>query len=525
MAALQHIDTLLKARQFEEAAQAASLLTREHPENAEGWHRLGYVQEVTGDIPGALQSYKTLVEKRPDEVRFSLKLAQTYIQAGEHKAAIQLLDHVRAEAPNTADTLQQLGQIYTALGLFQKAYECYQAAVKALDGHAGVDVASALYNLASAATAVGKLEEAEALFEKAIALNPADYDAYYNRSTLRKQTAEHNHIADMEGLLKAGIPDRKGAVQLFYALAKEYEDLGEAGASFAHLQRGANLRASMMSYRVETDVAAMEQIKTVFDEKFCAGIQAGDGEGPIFILGLPRTGTTLVDRILSSHSAVESLGEINDFALSLTRAVGPAADKAAFIRRAAELDFTEIGLDYLRSTRERGVSAPCLVDKTPANFLYLGLIAKALPAAKIIHLRRHPMDSCYAIYKTLFRMGYPYSYRLADLGHYYAAYHQLMDHWRRVLPGRFVDLDYEALVQNQESETRALLDAVGLSFEKACLAFHRNSTPSATASAAQVKQPIHTKSIGKWQDYRTQLKPLSDMLSARGIRLDNEQVS
>jgi hypothetical protein len=253
---------------------------------------------------------------------------------------------------------------------------------------------------------------------------------------------------------------------------------------------------------------------------------AGDG-APIFIVGLPRSGTTLVDRILSSHSQVQSLGEINDLSYALIAQAqrpedeerGPP-DRLELIRRSAQLDFAALGSDYLRRVAGYPRDKPRFIDKTPWNFLYLGLIALALPQARIIHLRREPMDSCLALYKTLFRSGSPYSYDLGDLARYYLAYHRLMEHWRRALPGRVLEVDYERLVQSQESATRELLEGCGLAFEPQCLEFHRNSAPAATASAVQVREPIHARSVGIWKDYARWLVPLAAALREGGVAID-----
>ncbi len=515
MTALQKIDTLLKARRFDEVGPLTAQLIKAYPDSAEGWQRQGYLQEVTGDFKGMLGSYKRLQQLRPGDIQTQLKAVQALIQNGLIADAVDTLKLLETSADSAPELLQQIAQLYTGLSLFDRAYECYRAAVKLSPKDA-----QAIYNLASAATAVGKLEQSERLFDQVIEMNPADYDAYYNRSTLKKQTPSSNHIAQMEGLLKAGIPDQKGAIQLFYALAKEYEDLDKPASSFAHLTRGANLRASMMSYDVASDEVTMAKIADTFGKGFTKTCpKSTDEEGPIFIVGLPRTGTTLVDRILSSHSQVGSLGEINDFALNLMKHAGPADNKELLVERSSTLDFKALGVDYRKSTAERGNGAAYLIDKTPANFLYLGLIARALPSAKIIHLRRGAMDSCYAIYKTLFRMGYPYSYRQEDLARYYGAYSRLMAHWRSLLPNRFIDVDYENLVANQDAETRRLLAHCGLDFESACLDFHKNTSPSATASAAQVRRPIHAGSVGKWQQYSEQLAPLKDALIAQGIDL------
>jgi hypothetical protein len=237
------------------------------------------------------------------------------------------------------------------------------------------------------------------------------------------------------------------------------------------------------------------------------------------VLGLPRSGTTLVDRILSSHSKVASLGEIQDFALVLIEGAGQARDKADLIRRSAAMDHAALGRAYRSRIAERDPRALFAIDKTPLNFLYIGLIALALPNARIVHVRRGAMDGCYAMYKTLFRMGYPFSYDLGDLAAYRIAYERLMAHWRGALPGRMVEIDYEALIADQEGESRRLVAACGLDWEEACLDFHRNPAPVATASAVQVRAPIHDRSVGLWRRYETGLVPLADALGKAGIAL------
>jgi hypothetical protein len=288
---------------------------------------------------------------------------------------------------------------------------------------------------------------------------------------------------------------------------------------------------------VAEDEAAMATIARVFDPNLVD--RAGPGyaaERPLFILGLPRSGTTLVDRILSAHSQVDSLGEHSSLALAVQRLAGqgnaageaaqaaseapPAAGKLELIEASTRIDFAELGRQYCRAIDGFGNPAPRLIDKTPLNFLYLGLIRLALPGARVIHMRRHPLDSCYAIYKTLFRAGYPFSYTLQETGRYYLAYHGLMAHWRSTLPGAFLDVDYEALIADPEGQARRIFDYLGLGWEDGCLEFHRRGGAAATASAAQVRQPIYSSSVGMWRNYAPQLAPLAERLRERGIDFD-----
>jgi len=434
------------------------------------------------------------------------------IRDGRVGEALSRLASLEAKAGGDARLLQHLGEHYTHCGKPADAARCYRRATALTP-----DEPRCLYNLAAALIATGETREAEALLDRVIALDPADHDAWQNRSTLRRQTPEANHVDDLVQVLER-TRSGPGQVALSYALAKELEDLGEAEASFTWLKRGADRRRSLLSYRVEADTVAMAEIARVFDRSLFETPAAGcDEAGPVFVLGLPRSGTTLVDRIISSHDDVESLGEINDFALSLMRLAGASGGKGDLIRRSAGLDPAALGRAYLDSVAGYGRTRPLFIDKTPANFLYIGLIARALPNARIVHLRRHPMDSGYALYKTLFRMGCPYSYDLGDLAAYILAYRRLMDHWRAVLPGRFLDVDYEALVAGQEVVSRRIIGHCGLDWQDACLRFHENAAPAATASAAQVRQPIYASSVGLWRRYARQLEPLAAALRAGGV--------
>jgi len=513
---IQHINGLFRARRFVDACEACSVLTAEKPERFESWFLSAKAKQALSDFDGMLEAAQTAITIEPENLTIKFLLIDAFIHVGEVQEARSALLGLAKTAEDNAKLWAKISELYTACGDHKQAYSCAQKAlvVEPNDG-------ALMYNAAATAVSVGEIEEAEALFDRVISHNLHDYDAYYNRAVLRKQTVENNHTDAMLHILKKGVKNAAGAVQLNYALAKEFEDLGINSTAFRYLREGADKRRASLTYDVLADIKAMASISKHMDANFCTKTPtASDDPGPIFIVGLPRTGTTLVDRILASHSAVESLGEINDFALALMRVAGGSSGKTDLIARAASLDFGTIGKLYQKGVSERSSGAAYLLDKTPANFLYLGLIANALPQAKIIHLRRGAMDSCYAIYKTLFRMGYPYSYDLEDLGRYYIAYHSLMAHWRSHLPGRFIDIDYESLVQNQEMETKRLLAHCGLGFEANCLAFHKNTAPTATASAAQVREPIHTGSIGKWHNYESELAPLKAILETGGIPLD-----
>ena len=441
----------------------------------------------------------------------------------------------------TADVnlLAQSGYILTLCEQFASALQVYTTALKYQP-----DSPELLFNCASACRAMGDLEQAESLYDRAILLAPKDWEAYKNRSDLRRQTNARNHIDELRGLQRENGTDRIAQVQLNFALAKELEDLKRYEESFSHLQAGARARRAGLRYDPKNDLAVMAAIAETFDGAFFREsavapdldsdgstgedlkekAEGEQGQGIIFILGMPRTGTTLVDRLLTSVPGVVSAGEPDTFARLLAAQVSGRKNlspegKTAFVRASREVDFKKLGRAYSEQLKSRAAQqgAKVILDKNPMNFLYAGLIHRALPAARIVHLQRDPVDTCYAIYKTLFKTAYPFSYDQQELGCYYVAYRQLMQHWREASPGAIYDLQYEKLVTALESESRSLLKFCGLEWHPQVLDFYRQKrSGTATASAAQVRQPLYTSSIGKWRHHASQLTPLVQLLEQAG---------
>ncbi|MBT9458146.1 MAG: sulfotransferase [Burkholderiaceae bacterium] len=474
------------------------------------------VFQQLGDFDAMLAAAERAVQLAPGDITAQTRVVESHIYRGRIDAACARLAAMEQAAQQDGRLLQHVASLYLHCARHDDAHRCYERAHTRQP-----DDPATLYNLASSCVAMGETARAEALYTRVITLRPGDHDAYQNRSTLRTWKADNHHLDELNATLARLPADHPGRVPLGYALAKEYEDLKEHERAFEALATAAQHRRSRLAYRVEHDVAAMRRIAEVFNADLLRRRALPvETEPSLFVLGLPRSGTTLVDRILSSHSQVKSLGEINAFAFALMQLASGPGGKLEMIDRSASLDFARLGGLYRTALESHGPAAPLLLNKTPANFLYLGLIHLALPGAKVVHLRRHPLDSCFAMFKTLFRMGYPFSYSLADLGHYYLAYHRLMQHWRDTVPDSFHDVDYEQLVEQQEAVSRALLRHCGLPWEAACLDFHQNATPAATASASQVRQPLYRSSVQRWRLYERQLAPLAEFLQANGIDCD-----
>ena len=472
------------------------------------------------DWPNALIQIDRVLKARPDMPRMLLNRAQCLLAMGRRVAAQESANAALSLAARDAVLLDALGSFYSFSGQQRDALQAFARAVALAP-----DNAHFIFNRATVQRFLGNLSAAEADYDKVIALRPMDFEAYKNRSDLRTQTLERNHVAELEGLVAKGFADWRAEMQIRYSLAKEYEDLGEYAKSFAHLREGAAKRRANLSYDVTADVATVDWIMEAFPgEPAAVPAAMRPIPIPIFIVGLPRSGTTLVDRILSSHSKVKSAGELNDFALALVAAVrrdnnGAQLPRRELVARSAHIDFAALGREYLE--RASATVGPCeyFTDKMPLNYLYLGLIRRALPNAKIIHLTRHPMASGYAMYKTLFKDGYPFSYDLREIAQYYGAYRRLMDHWTATMPGAIHTLSYEGLVADQLAESRKLLEFCGLEWQDACADFHRNAAATTTASASQVRQPIYDSSVAQWRHYAAQLAPLSEALTSAGINL------
>ncbi|MEM1174257.1 MAG: sulfotransferase [Pseudomonadota bacterium] len=436
------------------------------------------------------------------------------ILEGRIRDAIVALNDAESSASANPQVLHRLLQCYTQLGRHDRAFACAQQLVSTLPGNL-----DARYALANAALAVGNLELAERELDAVIGQRPGQAEAYYARSTLKRQSKDENHLDSISAAL-AACRDPDAEVPLAYALGKEYEDLADWDASFAAFARGATARRARLSYEVSTDVAVMRQIAATFDETWWSQATAGfDERGPIFIFGLPRSGTTLVDRIVSSHPEVSSLGENNDFTYAVMRQGSPAYSRDELMSKVAASDMATLGEGYWRACLGYGEAGDFLVNNTPGNHLYLGLIAKSLPNATIVHVHRHPVASGYAMFKSLFRMGYPFSYSLDDLAAYWLAYDALMQHWRALFGERMLEVSYEALVDDQETISRSLVAHCGLDWDDACLDFHRNTAPTATASAAQVRSPIYATAKDLWKNHESGLKPLLSALRDGGVEV------
>ena len=508
----------------DQARQVLPLLPRLAKEYAQDHRIQRALSEAAlraGALKQAVELARTALQLRPEELGHQLHFAICLLAAGQHDEAAMILSDAKDQAWTSAYQVSLLASLLVRASRHQQAAECYERAAELEPENA-----KHLFSLAATYRFLGRLDEAETACDRSIALDPKEYDAYLVRADLRTQTKAKNHVDALESVLADGTDHYMGEVMLCHALAKECEDIGLCQKSFDYLRRGAALRRKHLSYEVSKDLRVMDKLIETFskDRVRPASSEACRSSEPIFVIGMPRTGTTLVERIIGSHSEVKSAGELPNFPQVMTKmvheqAAGREVSQEEMIAASLELDMRQLGESYIESTRGVTGDTAHFIDKLPFNYLNVGLIRLALPNARIVHVARDAMDTCYAVFKTLFQRAYPFSYDLDDLGRYFVAYQRLMDHWYTLFSDSMHTILYENLVENTQSESRRLLDYCGLKWQNRVSEFYQSDAPSTTASASQVRQPVYRSSVGKWRNYEQQLLPLATILESAGIRI------
>ena len=472
------------------------------PDDGTAWALLTETALQRGRPDAAIVCANRAVALMPKDPIALVLRAKCLFVSGEARGAFDAAEAASKINDDAPETLDALGAIFGLLGLHQRAKQFFLRAVAARP-----DVSQYLFNLAATERMTGALVDAEAHCDAAIALDRHYGLAHYLRSDLRIQSADRNHIEEMEALIR----DRKLAwpneVMLRFALGKEYEDIDVHDRAFDHVDAGCELQHRSIAHDHAAEIAEIDQIIHTHTRSWIGAAPPGySATAPVFVAGLPRTGTTLVERIIASHSAMSSVGETGAFAAEMSRTVKASPTSG---------DLAGIGRRYVDSaTAFRDLKNPRFVDKTLQNYLYCGLIHAALPAARIVLVQRHPMDACWAIYKAHFQGKFAFSYHQIELAEYYLAYRRLSRHWRATLPPDvLLEINYEDIVRDQAAASLRLIDFVGLPWDDEVLRFHESPAPSATASAVQVRRPIYSSSVGKWRHHAERLAPLRARLA------------
>ena len=512
------VDALNKG-DWKQAQKLAMDLVREVPPHAGVYFVAGVAARELMHIPLALQCLQRAVELNPARPDYLAQFARALSQASEPRMALEVADKAAALGPSDPVSLDTLGVVYSQVHAEAKAAEMFRRLVELQPSQARYR-----FNYATSLIHGGDIDAAERQLEACLAADPKEWKAYLSRSLLRKQTEASNHVEALRNTLPAAQGDLLGELCVNMALSKEYEDLGKFHDAFAHLVTGKSAFRRTRDYSSEREAELFQGIKDAFTR--VPGGSGGHPSGePIFVIGMPRTGTTLVDRILSSHQDVSSAGELQNFGVLFKRATGsitgPMLDLDT-LGRVGKIDWTQLGRDYIESTRPQTGGRARFVDKLPHNFLFAGFIARALPNCRIVCLRRDPMDTCLSNFRQLFTLGsahYDYSFDLLDTGRYFLEFDRLIGFWKEQLPGRILEVGYESLVRNQEAGTRQLLEFCGLDWDPSCLDFHDNAAPVATASAVQVRTPMNSGSVHRWKRYGPELAALRSLLEEGGIEI------
>jgi tetratricopeptide (TPR) repeat protein len=504
-------NALLRMQRFEDALNSYEQAIAAMPGYADPHNGRGNALFALGRYAEAAQSFGSALEVNPRLAQAGAGYGKALRRLGYYRQALDYLRQAVNLQPDQAAWHNELGNMLCDMGRAEEAVECYERAL-ALDP----DLVEIVGNTGNARLDAGDAEAAIASYEEALRLKPDYAEIHYNLAFARKFSENDEHLQQLQDL--ADQPDLSDNDRCYidFALGKAYEDIQDYDRSFARCEQGNRLRKAMLGYDIAADREQFAQIRRVYGERFAPFLQnAEQAESaatvPIFIVGMPRSGTSLVEQILASHSEVFGAGELDTASRLLVPFVRGADTDA--LPRVDATAIAAIRADYLADVEFLAPGSRFVTDKMPGNFRWIGFLLAALPEARFVHVKRNPVATCWSMYKRLFNAN-GFTNDLEDLGEYYRLYEQLMAFWREAAPGRVCDLDYEKLTENQETETRRLLEYCGLPWEDACLDFHRTKRAVRTASSGQVREKIYTGSSEAWRRYESHLGLLLAKLKA-----------
>ena len=504
---------LEKQEKFAEAEKIYRRILTRHPDNVTAmrlWARLGIQEKRYGEAEPLLRQ---AVKVAPGFTGAWSDLCGAQFEQEKYQQAADSARQLTRLNPGSAEGHVWLAAVAAAEGGHADAVRHYDEALQAEPDHSG-----AMCGKGNALRTVGDQQGAVAAYRSSIEARPLYAEAYWSLANLKTFRFEEGEVQAMLKMLDDDRVEPVGQVQLNNALGLEFEARGDYGKAFEFFDHACMLRREQEFYdRVENEERTDLTIEALSRDFLDANAGRGCPDAaPIFIVGLPRSGSTLLEQILSSHSQVDGTHELADLGRivrSRPALVDPPARFPASIVNLDAGEFRRMGIDYLeRSLRHRG-EAPFFTDKNPNNFVHVGLLHLILPNAKIINARRHPLDSCFGSYKQLFAAGQPFTYDLVELGEYYLQYQRLMDHWHQVLPGKVLDVHYEDVVADLEGQVRRVLGHCGLAFEESCLRFHETERSVKSASSEQVRKPLYSSSVNLWRRYEEHLGPLIETLA------------
>ncbi len=498
----------LRAGRTEEAVTNLRRAVKANPDNVDALHTLAQAwwgdESRVSDIEALL---RRVTERVPAHVSAWTLLGSLLHESGRPEQAIACYRRVVVLEPGNAAGWSGLGAACAQIGDMERSAEAYARSVELQPGQPGIHMSHA-----HALKALGRQAEALREYRAAIGLKPEFGEAYWSMANLKVSRFEPEEIAAMERQLTREDLSESAEIHFRFALGKAFEDLGDYDRAWEHYRSGNLRQRPLVSHDPVGFEDRHEKIAQVFTRELLERHAGGgfESDAPIFIVGLPRSGSTLIEQILASHSRVEGtleLSTLGEVAVSTGRYRGRLEYPEA-VRELRGRDFRAYGRQYIDETRAfRRTDRPRFTDKLPNNFSHVGFAHLILPNARIINARRHPLDSCLGNYKQLFGKGQNFTYDMHELGLYYRQYHETMKHWHRVLPGKVLDVHYEETVGDFEAQVRRILAHCGLPFEDACLRFHETERAVRTASSEQVRQPLYTRALGTWRRYQKHLGP------------------
>ncbi|MGJ4888786.1 sulfotransferase [Bradyrhizobium sp. HKCCYLRH3099] len=488
------------------------------PQLAEAHYNLGNIHLDTKSWPAAIFHYERAIALRPDFPEAHNNLANALESSGRHEGALSHYDEALRLRPDYAVAHRNRADSLRNAQRYDEAIAGYQAAL----AHDPRDTTT-MNHLAGVLTIVGRIEDAARTYETALAVNPRSIGTHLNYSVVKPFAVDDPRWPALQDLASSAETLTEDArIALHFTLGRAYADVRDGERSLLHLNAGNGLERRRINYDENQALRQIERIRAVFS-KDAIRARAGHGDAsqaPVFVIGMPRSGTSLIEQILASHPAVHGAGEINFFAAAAALfSDRTRGDFPEMLAKLADADISTLARAYLDRFQNLPAETQRIVDKMPSNFLFAGLIHLALPNARIIHVRRNPIDTCLSCYTQLFAEPQPFAYDLAELGRYYRAYEALMKHWRDVLPdGVMLEVTYEDVVRDFEPHARKIVAHSGLEWNEACLSFHQTKRPVNTASLVQVRKPLFTGSVGRWRMYGDGLRPLLDALGTEALR-------
>jgi tetratricopeptide (TPR) repeat protein len=499
-------------RKPEDAIRCFDEAVHLNPAYAEAHCNLGLAFLDRKELERAEPCLRQALKLKPELAIAHNGLAEVFIAKGQFDEALTCIEKALALNPVFSEAINNRGVILNKKGDAEKAVVDFSRAVEIFPGND-----KALMNLGITLEQTGKLQKAADSFKQAIKSRPDFADAHYLLAHLKNHCSSDEEIQDMLALFENKASSSEQRIQLAFGLSYAFESRQKYAESFEYLQKAHHLKRLSLPFDLSQEAHNFQSLEESFDARFFekqAGAGASDRR-PLFIVGMPRSGTSLTEQILASHPQVHGAGEIGfleGISQKVLEKTGVAYPQGCTLLDNESLQ--ELGHLYMRKLDKLSTSKRFITNTTPTNFLYVGLIAAVLPNAQIINCVRNPMDNCLSIFKQLLTDPHAYSHDLEDLGGYFNLYNKLMNHWRRVLPGRIYDLPYEALVTDSEKEIRELLAFCNLPFDEKCLHFHQTDRVVRTPSASQVRQPLYSDTIELWKRYEKQLGPLQAVLNS-----------